>query len=389
MTDPEFGGAQRHDWVEVETRDAVEILLTERRSFARVAIRGVDLEGVSLSGIDLRGALLLGCELDPDAQARAVAAGALVFPELADLPISAYRGSLYRPEELYAGIRSRGYGETPDAKSYRWMRSTQGDVFAELVRHLHDLAMEDAVAELHDGTQRRPSVVSIMGSHRLARTSPAYAEVARLAMLVARRGHIVATGGGPGAMEAANLGATVGGSETWRDGPEAERGVRAVVASIGAHPNCGSTDDDISFWAVAGLTAAERYVHGRLRSIGVPTWFYGHEPPNPFAQLHAKYFANALREDRLLRLASEAIIVTDGRAGTVQEIFQAAVLIHYGDPHQPRPRLILVGSSIWEDSIPAMPLLRSLANEVRDGQWGHLLRVVETSEEAVEDLAQQ
>ncbi|WP_317452889.1 molybdopterin dinucleotide binding domain-containing protein, partial [Streptomyces sp. CBMA29] len=34
-------------------------------------------------------------------------------------------------------------------------------------------------------------------------------------------------------------------------------------------------------------------------SYGLPTWFYGHEPPNAFASGIAKFFANATREGRL------------------------------------------------------------------------------------------
>ena len=41
---------------------------------------------------------------------------------------------------------------------------------------------------------------------------------------------------------------------------------------------------------------ARRYRCTRL-SLGVPTWFYGHEPPNLFATRIAKFFTNALRED--------------------------------------------------------------------------------------------
>ena len=44
-----------------------------------------------------------------------------------------------------------------------------------------------------------------MGGHALVRGEPAYADAARLGALLGRT-HVVATGGGPGAMEAANLG---------------------------------------------------------------------------------------------------------------------------------------------------------------------------------------
>ena len=52
-----------------------------------------------------------------------------------------------------------------------------------------------------------PRIVGIMGGHSLLRTDRAYIAVARLALTLTQRGFLVVTGGGPGAMEAAHLGA--------------------------------------------------------------------------------------------------------------------------------------------------------------------------------------
>ena len=52
-------------------------------------------------------------------------------------------------------------------------------------------------------------VVGVMGGHQLPRDSADYANVAELARDLARRGMLVCTGGGPGAMEASHLGAAV------------------------------------------------------------------------------------------------------------------------------------------------------------------------------------
>jgi predicted Rossmann-fold nucleotide-binding protein len=46
-----------------------------------------------------------------------------------------------------------------------------------------------------------------MGGHATTRSSPEYRNIVHLARLLARSGFLVMTGGGPGAMEAANLGA--------------------------------------------------------------------------------------------------------------------------------------------------------------------------------------
>ena len=64
--------------------------------------------------------------------------------------------------------------------------------------------------------------------------------------------------------------------------------------------------------------AAARDVRAAVRegapSLGIPTWFYGHEPSNLFATAVAKYFRNALREGVRQMLAWEpsGIILSHG-----------------------------------------------------------------------------
>src|SRR5205085_12160439 len=78
-----------------------------------------------------------------------------------------------------------------------------GDIYASMLRSVHDDAVSDALDELLRGTR----VVGVMGGHAMARGTREYAGAARLGRELARAGLTVATGGGPGAMEAANLGA--------------------------------------------------------------------------------------------------------------------------------------------------------------------------------------
>ena len=47
-------------------------------------------------------------------------------------------------------------------------------------------------------------------------------------------------------------------------------------------------------------------------SLGIPTWHYGHEPPNLFATAIAKYFHNAAREAILLRVCDAGIVFLPG-----------------------------------------------------------------------------
>jgi predicted Rossmann-fold nucleotide-binding protein len=97
--------------------------------------------------------------------------------------------------------------------------------------------------------------------------------------------------------------------------------------------------------------------HPHGGGYGIPTWFYGHEPPNVFGSAIAKYFSNALREDSLLRLCQGGVLYLPGAAGTVQEIFQAATPAYYAPTGAPIAPLVLVDTAYWTSTLPAWPLL--------------------------------
>ncbi len=92
----------------------------------------------------------------------------------------------------------------------------------------------------------------------------------------------------------------------------------------------------ITQWASAAFEVRARWPQGG-RSVGIPTWFYGHEPPNPFASHIAKYFANATREDGLLARSNAGVVFLPGAAGTVQEIFDNATPNYYESRGEPTP----------------------------------------------------
>ena len=95
--------------------------------------------------------------------------------------------------------------------------------------------------------------------------------------------------------------------------------------------------------------------------LGVPTWAYGHEPPNVFAGAIAKYFQNAVREATLLRRCVGGIAFLPGAAGTVQELFQDACENYYAEAPMVAP-MVLVGAEHWTTEVPAWPLLTALAS---------------------------
>jgi predicted Rossmann-fold nucleotide-binding protein len=126
----------------------------------------------------------------------------------------------------------------------------------------------------------------------------------------------------------------------------------------------------VAAWAEAALEVRARWTG--TDSLGVPTWFYGHEPPNPMASHIAKYFKNAIREDILLHLCDAGIVFLPGRAGTVQEVFQDACENYYADDDEVAP-MVLVGTEHWTRELPAWPLLEALARDRTMARRVHLV----------------
>ena len=117
----------------------------------------------------------------------------------------------------------------------------------------------------------------------------------------------------------------------------------------------------------------------RFESIGIPTWAYGHEPPAPFATHIAKYFANSVREDGLLAIATYGVVFTPGSAGTIQEIFQDATQNHYEVFGPPSP-MVLFGAEHWRDRYPVWPVLERLS---ADRSYRRLVSLTDDEDEVV------
>ncbi|GHB72236.1 hypothetical protein GCM10010306_077580 [Streptomyces umbrinus] len=358
-----------HNDREIETLEEFDAVVSSRGTLAGFRVQCVDLTDRTreLLASDATGAVFLGCPMRESAAAKVRADGALVFPPLPGLPFDPYRGHLYRPDELFASL-DKGYEETPDALAYAWFQQTKadGDIYASMLRSVHDDAISDALDELLRGTR----VVGVMGGHALGRGTDAYDGAARLGRELARAGFTVATGGGPGAMEAANLGAYAA--------PYDDTMLHEACELLAKSP---SFVPSVTDWARAAFEVRTRWPKGNT-SVGIPTWFYGHEPPNAFASHIAKYFANATREDGLLARSNAGVVFLPGAAGTVQEIFDNATPNYYESRGEPTP-MVLVNRAHWTERLPTWPLLQALA---RDRSMESRIALVDRIEEAPEAL---
>jgi predicted Rossmann-fold nucleotide-binding protein len=361
--------AAHHNDREIETLEEFDAVVSSRGTLAGFRVQCVDLTDRTkeLLASDATGAVFLGCPMRENAAAKVRADGALVFPPLPGLPFDPYRGHLYRPDELFASL-DKGYEETPDALAYAWFQRTKtdGDIYASMLRSVHDDAISDALDELLRGTR----VVGVMGGHALGRGTDAYDSAVRLGRALARAGFTVATGGGPGAMEAANLGAYAA--------PYDDTMLHEACELLAKSP---SFVPSVTDWARAAFEVRTRWPKGNT-SVGIPTWFYGHEPPNAFASHIAKYFANATREDGLLARSNAGVVFLPGAAGTVQEIFDNATPNYYESRGEPTP-MVLVNRAHWTERLPTWPLLQALA---RDRSMESRIALVDRIDEAPEAL---
>ena len=297
------------------------------------AFQSLDLRDVTgLESGSFGGCLFLSCRLTPAQAGFLTTMGATVIRDQESRPFTAHRAELYTPEELFAGFDRddpAGYESTYDALVYRHWDTTGRQypplIDESLARRLHDHSISDALHEELAG--RQP--VAVMGGHSLERSDPQYAGVARISRSLTRSGRLMLSGGGPGAMEATHLGAWMANF----DDLQLDAALDVLTPRPpGAEPRKEYADADWLHrafevrrrWPLDGLAPQQRY-----DSIGIPTWMYGHEPPAAFATKIAKYFANSVREEGLLAVATHGVVFTPGSAGTIQEIFQDAAQNHY------------------------------------------------------------
>jgi predicted Rossmann-fold nucleotide-binding protein len=315
----------------------------------------------------------LGCEI-PTAMEGQIGSTCLVFPRMGRV-YNTFRGRLYTGESLYQGyvpeVEST-YASCFDARVYADYveKGTNCDDIREtLGRTMHDRAVGDAMREFLSRFDER-QVVAIMGGHAQQRTDDSYRRVALISKQLTERGKLMASGGGPGAMEATHFGA-------WMAGRSMEEFDDAL--SI-LSPAPTFRDEG---WLRTAFEVRKKYPQYKFRSLGIPTWFYGHEPATPFATDIAKFFFNSVREDILLAIAKGGIIYSPGSAGTIQEIFQDAAQNHY-ETFGPAGPMVFLGKEFFTKEVPIYPLLKDLVDR---GKYKNLLiSITDDAQEAIDTI---
>jgi uncharacterized protein (TIGR00730 family) len=215
---------------------------------------------------------------------------------------------------------------TFDEELLLWLGDEPASVRAADVERVRDIAAE--LAGGFDSLARVRRAVTVFGSARTPREHPDYALVREVGACLGRADYAIITGGGPGLMEAANLGA---------------RDVGAL--SIGCN-------------------------------IELPR----EQAPNPYLDiaLHFRHFF--ARKVMFVRYAS-AFIIAPGGYGTLDELFEALTLIQTATiRHFP---VILLGEGEW-DGLVEWLRTRALAEKHIAAEDLAVLRVLKEPAEVCE-----
>lgn len=296
-------------------------------------IRGLDLRTLEVDWkqLDTTDSAFFGCIFKSYEEENILTdKGARISRPYTNLPYNPYRATLYSPDELMSGYDPDDrISNSLDERINRHFELHGGhnaDILEALAQRIHDYSIDEAIKELlgRDESTALPirKAVGVMGGHMTRRDDPYYYKTAQLARLMSQHGYFIVCGGGPGIMEAANLGAYLA--------PHKDDALDNAIALLSKGPEFSKQDGTLD---PAYIKQAQEVIAAFPNggdSLAIPTWFYGHEPVNLFATYIAKYFSNSLREDGLLAFSAYGVIFAPGSAATTEEVFINAAQNHYG-----------------------------------------------------------
>ncbi len=308
-----------------------------------------------------------------------------------DFPVNPIRDKVYSRHELFSKFEiddEDSYVTTLDFKAYHNFVQGGGSFpnsyYSGMMRSLHDFSIWNGVQEMMENNK----IVAIMGGHKMDRNAEgAYANIARIACRLTSEGYLLTSGGGPGAMEATHLGAYFSKHEEeilehaikfLAQTPKLPKNLSEIINGSEIDMNIAR---EIHAWIKPVFELMKKYPHGG-ESLSVPTWMYGHEPSTPLASHIAKYYQNSIREDGLLAIAKYGVIYAEGKAGTIQEIFQDATQNFYKSFDWFSP-MVFLGKEYWTEKFPVKKVLDKLIPDEENAKY---LIYTDDIEEAVDFL---
>ena len=288
-----------------------------------------------------------------------------------DLPYDPFRRNLYTVSELMKGYDPKRPGQSLDEKiaaHYQQHNRKLPDVREALAQRIHDHSIDMALYRFTTPKAGRRKIIGVMGGHSLSRKDPLFETVAELTWRLCQEGFAIVSGGGPGVMEAANLGAylSLNGSDS----------IQVALQILGQSPEY---DKDRAGYIQAAREVRKQFRNDSGKSLAVPTWAYSDEPTGQFSSKIGKYFSNSIREDGLLAIAADGVVFARGSAGTLQEIFQDAVHNSYWSFNTRAPMCFL-GPDFFCKKPAIYDVLQARAQA--DG-YGDMVGVFSTAQEIV------
>jgi predicted Rossmann-fold nucleotide-binding protein len=273
-------------------------------------------------------------------------------------PYRPFREELYTVDELMEGYSPSNPNASLDSLIAGFYKEQGGQVPKQLqealAQRVHDNSIDRALIRfVKNSSHGHRKMVGIMGGHSALRTDQNYLKIARIARQLTEAGYCIVSGGGPGVMEAANLGAYMAAFPA-----EALQKALEIVGRVSGYGH----DDKTRLAYIEASRKVLRNYSGGCGSLAIPTWAYSDEPTNLFPSQIGKYFANSIREDGLLGIAVFGVIFAPGSAGTMQEAFQDATHNSYWTFHSRSP-MVFLDSSFYRANPSIYDVLLARANK--------------------------
>jgi predicted Rossmann-fold nucleotide-binding protein len=340
-------------------------LYQTKKYFLKKVFENIDFTHIDLENCIFKDCIFMGCVIQHIDKEHFI--NCTIFPTL-NVGYNPYLSNLYTRNTLFDNYelgKPESYLQTTDYKIYKTFidkiefpkipqhhqNATYANYEDVLARRMHDNAISDALNNFLSNYDPC-KIVAIMGGHNLSRNSHQYKTIAYISKKLTEAGYLMVSGGGPGAMEATHLGAWLADANDIEN-----KKIEHAIQKLSLAP---SYKDRL--WLDKAFEVLKHYPISTYESVGIPTWFYGHEPPTPFASRIAKYFANSVREDGLLAIANGGIIYTPGSAGTIQEVFQDVAQNHYRSYGIESP-MIFYDANYWTIDVPVYPLIQKLRQD--------------------------